>query len=267
MKLESTCPVAALRHQVRCFQQRQAHLDRSPVVFPIAARPDLILEFYLQERYLIRVCESGEQEFAPRVVVVGPCTFRRAELVLQGLFDVFTIHFQPSGFHQFFRAPMPDLADQAYDATSVIGAVATEIAERLAEASCFHERIQVATNFLLRYLQEGHAVDAVTATANRLMLGSGALRVDKAATSAAMSIRQFERRFIEQVGLPPKRYARIVRFDAALKAKMTAPRRPWTEIAHALGYHDQMHMVRDFQHFAGESPSAFVRRFLPESWA
>jgi AraC-like DNA-binding protein len=184
-----------------------------------------------------------------------------------GLFDVFTIHFQPSGFHQFFRAPMPDLADQAYDATSVIGAVATEIAERLAEASCFHERIQVATNFLLRYLQEGHPVDAVTATANRLMLGSGALRVDKAATSAAMSIRQFERRFIEQVGLPPKRYARIVRFDAALKAKMTAPRRPWTEIAHALGYHDQMHMVRDFQHFAGESPSAFVRRFLPESWA
>jgi AraC-like DNA-binding protein len=48
---------------------------------------------------------------------------------------------------------------------------------------------------------------------------------------------------------------------------MTVPRRPWTEIAHALGYHDQMHMVRDFQHFAGESPSAFVRRFLPESWA
>jgi hypothetical protein len=93
--------------------------------------------------------------------------FRRAELVLQGLFDVFTIHFQPSGFHQFFRAPMPDLADQAYDATSVIGAVATEIAERLAEASCFHERIQVATNFLLRYLQEGHPGLGRSATGSR----------------------------------------------------------------------------------------------------
>jgi hypothetical protein len=93
--------------------------------------------------------------------------FRRAELVLQGLFDVFTIHFQPSGFHQFFGAPMPDLADQAYDATSVVGAVATEIAERLAEASCFHERIQVATNFLLRYLQEGHPGLGRSATGSR----------------------------------------------------------------------------------------------------
>jgi hypothetical protein len=55
-----------------------------------------------------------------------------------------------------------------------------------------------------------------------------------------MRIRQFERRFAEQLGLPPKRFARIVRFNAALKAKMTAPGRLWTDIAHEFGYYDQM---------------------------
>jgi transcriptional regulator GlxA family with amidase domain len=104
--------------------------------------------------------------------------------------------------------------------------------------------------------------------ANRFLLERGALRVDDAAESAGLSIRQFERRFITQVGLSPKHYARIARFDAALEAKVTAPRRLWTEIAHEFGYYDQMHLVRDFETFAGESPARFVGRIwtMPEPW-
>ena len=269
MKLDRASPVAALCHHVRYFQQRVVHLARAAVVYPIAARPELIVEFYLQQRYLVRVCESNAQDLAPRAVVVGPSTFRRAELVLQGHFDVFTIHFLASGFHRLFRVPMADLADRAYDAQSVIGPVVSEIEERLADASSFQERVRVATNFLLRHAGDRGSPDAVTATANRLLLEHGALRIDDAAASAGMSIRQFERRFAEQVGLPPKRYARIVRFNAALMAKMMAPRRLWTDIAHDFGYHDQMHMVRDFGSFAGESPSTFMRRLqaMPEPWA
>jgi hypothetical protein len=47
------------------------------------------------------------------------------------------------------------------------------------------------------------------------------------------------------------------------------PRRLWTGIAHDFGYYDQMHMVRDFEDFTGENPTAFIRRLdaMPESWA
>jgi AraC-like DNA-binding protein len=164
---------------------------------------------------------------------------------------------------------MSGLADRAYDAQSVIGSIASEVEERLAEASSFRERVRIATDFLLQRLEERGASDAVTATANGLLLKHGELRVDDAAARVGMSIRQFERRFAEQVGMPPKRYARIVRFNAALNAKMTAPRRLWTDIAHEVGYYDQMHMVKDFERFAGESPSTFFRRFqgMPEPWA
>ncbi len=163
---------------------------------------------------------------------------------------------------------MADLADWADDAQSVIGPIVSEIEQRLASASSFQERIRVATDFLLRHLREQASPDAVSAVANRFLLEHGALRVDDAAASAGLSIRQFERRFTNQVGLPPKRYARIVRFNAALEAKMTAPRRLWTDIAHEFSYYDQMHMVRDFETFAGESPATFVGRFwaMPEPW-
>jgi AraC-like DNA-binding protein len=269
VKLDRAIPIAALRHHVRCFEQREAHLARGAVVYPIAARPELFIEFYLNQRYLVRICETVAQELAPRTVVVGPSTFRRAELVLQGDFDVFTIHFQASGFHRLFRVPVADLSDRAYDAQSILGPVVSEVEERLADASTFQERIQVATDFLLRRLDDQNGPDAVSTIANRLLLERGALRVDRAAAKAGIGIRQFERRFIEQVGLSPKLYMGIVRFDAALKAKMVAPRRPWTDIAQACGYYDQMHMVRDFERFAGESPSVFVRRFqeTPDPWA
>jgi AraC-like DNA-binding protein len=42
---------------------------------------------------------------------------------------------------------------------------------------------------------------------------------------------------------------------------MAAPERTWTDIAHTVGYYDQMHMVRDFYHFSGESPSQYARSF------
>ena len=99
-------PVAALRDYVRHFQQRQAEVGPPAIVYPIAARPEQFLEFYLRDPYVVRSCESGLQEVAPRAVVVGPCTYRRVELVLRGRLVVFTIHFQPSGFHGLFGLPL-----------------------------------------------------------------------------------------------------------------------------------------------------------------
>jgi AraC-like DNA-binding protein len=65
-----------------------------------------------------------------------------------------------------------------------------------------------------------------------------------------------ERRFRYEIGIPPKLYARIVRFESALRRKAEAPETRWTDIAHALGYHDQMHMVHDFNRLSGDSPTA-----------
>src|SRR5580704_7157259 len=82
LKLDCAFPVAALCDCVRYFQQREARIAVAAVVYPIAARPEQILEFYLHQRYLVRDYESGAEDLAPRAVVVGPCTYRRAELVL-----------------------------------------------------------------------------------------------------------------------------------------------------------------------------------------
>jgi AraC-like DNA-binding protein len=267
LELGTVTPVAALFDYVRYFQQRKANVDAAPVIYPIAARPEQILEFYLEERYLVHSHEAGTRELTPRAVIVGPCTYRRVDLILQGRFDVFTIHFQPSGFHRLFGVSMPDLADRAYDARSILGFVVSEIEQKLAEAASFAQRIRVATDFLQRYVSHRTAPDAVGKVANRFLVERYPCIRDAAAITA-LSVRQFERRFCEQVGISPKLYARIVRFHAALDAKLAAADCRWTDIAYEFGYYDQMHMVRDFRQFSGESPAKFSTRLtaIPEPW-
>ena len=86
------------------------------------------------------------------------------------------------------------------------------------------------------------------------------------ATDSGLSPRQFERRFLAQVGVPPKLYARIIRFNAALDDKLRCPSRAWSRIATDQDYYDQMHLVHDCRAFTGETPSRFLARLdgLPE---
>ena len=78
------------------------------------------------------------------------------------------------------------------------------------------------------------------------------------AAGYGISVRQLERRIRSAVGIAPKTYACVARFQAALDAKLLTPTRSWMLIAHDLGYHDQMHMVHDFHKLAGAAPAEIL---------
>jgi AraC-type DNA-binding domain-containing proteins len=89
-----------------------------------------------------------------------------------------------------------------------------------------------------------------------LITACGQIRVDDLVSRTALSASQFQRRFTRQVGMTPKRYARLVRFNRALVARRNGPERSWTGILHELGYFDQAHFIREFRMFAGISPTS-----------
>jgi AraC-like DNA-binding protein len=73
-----------------------------------------------------------------------------------------------------------------------------------------------------------------------------------------MSTRNFQRKFVEEIGVSPKLFARLGRFQLALDIKRACGT-DWSNVAHELGYFDQMHMVKDFQAFGGDSPSRLIQ--------
>src|SRR5262249_59217722 len=84
----------------------------------------------------------------------------------------------------------------------------------------------------------------------------GRVSIDTLAAKANLSGRQLERRFLDEVGIPPKRLARIVRFQRALRvlaARQAGER--GADLAARLGYADQAHFIRDFREFAGHTPT------------
>ena len=71
-----------------------------------------------------------------------------------------------------------------------------------------------------------------------------------------ISRRTLERRFLAHIGLTPKRWCRVARFQAALMAMETRGGNGWADFAHHLGYADQAHFSREFSEFAGVPPTA-----------
>jgi AraC-like DNA-binding protein len=87
----------------------------------------------------------------------------------------------------------------------------------------------------------------------------GLVPVSDLAAATGLGARQFERRFQREVGLTPKRFLRILRFQEVLSALRfgsdDAPR--WADVAASHGFYDQAHFIRDFKSFVGTSPAAW----------
>ncbi len=99
--------------------------------------------------------------------------------------------------------------------------------------------------------------------AMRIMLQhEGNMRIENIAALSCLSLKQFERKCIERIGMNPKMYARILRFSKAYRMREAFPRLSWTAIAYQAGYYDQMHLIRDFKAFAGVNPSIIEQQLL-----
>ncbi|MGB0122483.1 MAG: helix-turn-helix domain-containing protein [Silvibacterium sp.] len=257
--LQSMPPCQALRMYVRAYAQRKTQIADVPIFEPVPARLEQTLEFQFGDLY--DVCFSGGlQLLSPPIVVVGLQTQLRADIRLYGQIESFAVFFQPSGFSQLFGIPMVKFLNQAYEATSVYGSDLRAIWNRLGESSSFTDRVSIIERFLLRLAACAPVTDSIAVSANRFLALRGIVSVSALAGQSGLSLRHFERRFFEGVGLPPKRFARIARFQTALDAKVANPDLTWLHIAHDLDYFDQMHMVHDFQKLGGDSPSRVLAR-------
>ena len=86
--------------------------------------------------------------------------------------------------------------------------------------------------------------------------------IEAAVQRSGLSHRHFVALFRRAVGLAPKAYSRVLRFQNALRAARSGKADSWAGIAHDAGYSDQAHFTRDFVEFAGVTPSAY-RRLAP----
>jgi AraC-like DNA-binding protein len=208
-------------------------------------RPEIVIHLgdamQRQPRYLL----VGQMEMPLTVTPSGPVVMVGARL-------------SPSGLHRLLPIPQDRVTGRIVSLDAVWTEWTRRTADQVASARTPASELDTFER-ALEALIPGDAMNGhdrgVDAALSALRTRGGNVSITRLAHDAGLSRRQFERRFRGRVGLPPRLYARIVRFQRAFHA---LGHESGAAIAARCGYADQAHLVREIRRFAGQTPGVLA---------
>ena len=176
-----------------------------------------------------------------------------------GASSVIGVHFRPGGAAAFFGGALRELHNQTVLLDALWGPAACELRERLQAAPQVARKFRLLENALLSRLLAAEPADAMVMQALRTLAQDPAhARIDAVQHESTCSAPQFIRRFEATVGITPKRYARVLRFNSLLPRLVHVGPRDWAQLAVEGGYFDQSHLSHEFKRLAGLTPAAYA---------
>jgi AraC-like DNA-binding protein len=176
------------------------------------------------------------------------------------------VRLAPLAAGRVLGVPMDALANQVVALEDLLGRDAERLVEALYDAPGWAARFALLDEVIAARLQAGRPPSPGVAWAwGRLGETHGAVPIGALAAELGWSRRHLGARFREQVGIPPKLLARILRFERVVARLIHAPGECWAEVAYDCGYYDQAHLNRDFRAFAGSTPTAFLAARMPDA--
>jgi len=175
---------------------------------------------------------------------------------------VIIVQFKPAGFWSLFGRDMEELTNCLPNFSLLTGSTEGNLfTEQLLEAKTFSGQVTVLDNFFLRKLMlQKSENEQIREACRQLIISNGTINMKDLAYITNMSLKTMERRFTERVGVPPKMYARIKRFQYALKLMNNINKPALKEIVYDCGYYDLAHINKEFRLFHGQSPSAYFSK-------
>jgi AraC-like DNA-binding protein len=158
-------------------------------------------------------------------------------------------------------APLDAFTDRRAGFEEIAGQSETvALTDAVRAASSDEARFAVVQAFVRRRIAEsGRSPDPVVERCAEAIADSeGRIAMEALERLSGLGVRQLQRRFAAEVGLPPRLLASVVRFRRVFVALKDRTTRNWTEAAQAAGYFDHPQMARDFRRFVGCTPSQFL---------
>jgi AraC-like DNA-binding protein len=164
----------------------------------------------------------------------------------------------PPGAYALLGFPMHELAGRTVALDAVLGKRWERLPEQLAELDDWTERFELLDATLACRLENPRpASPGVLWAWRRLSQTDGHVPIGELARELGWSRKRLAARFREEVGLPPKSLARLLRFERA-KALLGDDRPSLTQLALECGYYDQSHLSNEFRRIAGTTPAAYA---------
>ena len=198
---------------------------------------------------------------ALRGTVIGPlCEVGRTRgFDLPATIGVF---FRPARVAPFLRVAISELTDQTIAIDDLWGTETSRLPSELCELD-EAARIDRLESVLRTRLGRGRSPSAaldVEGLAASVVRRRGHVTVDAMARAAGVSRQYLSREFRERIGIGPKLYSRLARFQSGLAYAGTRARVDWARAAVDMGYADQSHMIAEFRLFSGLTPQTLASR-------
>jgi AraC-like DNA-binding protein len=164
----------------------------------------------------------------------------------------------PPAAYVLFGLPLHLLAQRAVPLEDVLAE--RFLVERLHDADSWDARFRLLDRVLTRRLADARQPSPGIVWAwRRLLETDGRVAIGALAEELGWSRKRIVARFREEVGLPPKTVARLMRFEHARTLAERAASPDWTRIAAECGYYDQSHLISDFRAVTGRTPATFFQ--------
>ena len=173
---------------------------------------------------------------------------------------VMGVVFHPGGAAPLLRQNLATLDGRDIDLAAMLGDHVGSLRERLLAAANAVTRLQMLERWLLGLIRAPGRDRRVQHALTRLDHAPAVAGIGALAGELGLSPRRFGALFVEQVGLGPKRYARLRRFQVVIAQVHRRHTVDWARVAADAGFHDQPHLVREFRAFAGLSPTQYLAR-------
>jgi AraC-like DNA-binding protein len=168
------------------------------------------------------------------------------------------INLAPPAAHMLFGFPLHELAHSETPLENALDQ--QDVVDRLYDEPDWGARFELLDAVLMKRLADARPPSAGVDWAwRRLVETDGRIAVSDLARELGWSRKRIVARFREEVGLPPKTVARLLRFERARATAECEQRPDWTRIALECGYYDQSHLINDFRAVTGRTPATFFQ--------
>lgn len=198
---------------------------------------------------------------ARNVLLSGPHSESRIRIIDSSPASVLGVQFKPGGASALFRIPATEFQNLHVPLDTLWSGSTEELLDQLTEAGSVSRQFQILERFLCARLLPVYTTPPVIAFALRHFQATPQTHpVSDVVLRTGFSQTQFTEMFRRTIGLTPKLFCRIQRFQAVLRGVVSGHPTDWADVAAAHGFFDQAHLIHDFQALGGLTPEGYTTR-------
>ena len=205
---------------------------------------------------MIERCETRNIP-QPRHLLVGQMA-APVTVISTGRVMMVGVRFAPGAMRRLLPISQDRIAGQILELDAIWQRWTRETVDRVASErrpAAMLDAVERAVAALIPDRSPDVEIASVDLAVRRLQTSGGVVSIDRLSRDIGISRRQFERRFREHVGLPPRLFGRIVRFQRAFHA---LGREGGAAVAARCGFADQAHLVHEITRFSGQTPTLLI---------